>query len=529
VDRRPKLETLTRGTVPHPSTTRPRNHVLPSGRAAALFAFDSGSTLSFEDTSEIEERAAREAVRTSARVQRSPVKLHGLANWRLIACVFLPFAAGYYLSYLFRTINTLISGRLTTDLGINAADLGLLASVYFLAFGAAQIPIGSLLDRFGPRRVQSALLVVAAAGALLFGISTGFYALLIARTMIGFGVAAALMAGLKAVVIWFPRDQVALVNGYMIMFGALGGVSATVPAEWLMNRIGWRGLFELLAVITLATALMIYFAVPEPAETQTADARSSTLKTVYLNAQFWRVAPLSAVCVGSAWALQGLWAAPWLTDVEGLDRHSLITRLFIMAISICVGALLLGVIANRLRRRGIRTEIVLVALAVVFVMAELAVILRLPLPQLLPWCVVSMFGAATVLSYAIMAESFPARFAARANGGLNLLHFGWAFAAQYGIGLILEQWPRQGGHYPVIAYQTAFGLDVAVQVLALAWFIAPLLYAWVRALTRALTRALALRAIEAISSRLGNEGDVVETMTPSAEMIAFDATEDVNW
>jgi MFS family permease len=526
VDRRPKLETLTRGTVRHPSTTRLRNHVLPSGRAAALFAFDSGLTLSFEETSEIEERASREAVRTPSQVQSSPARGHGgLANWRLIAGVFLPFAAGYYLSYLFRTINTLISGRLTTDLGINAADLGLLASVYFLAFGAAQIPIGSLLDRFGPRRIQSGLLVVAAAGALLFGISTGFYALLIARTMIGFGVAAALMAGLKAVVVWFPRDQVALVNGYMIMFGALGGVSATVPAEWLMNRIGWRGLFELLAAITLATALMIYFAVPEPAETQKADLKSSTLKTVYLNAQFWRVAPLSAVCVGSAWALQGLWAAPWLTDVEGLDRHSLITRLFIMAICICVGALLLGVIADRLRRRGVRTEIVLATLAALFVTAELAVILRVPVPQLLPWCVVSMFGAATVLSYAIMADSFPSEFAARANGGLNLLHFGWAFATQYGIGLILEQWPRQDGHYPVIAYQTAFGLNVAVQVLALAWFIAPLLHARVRALTRALT----LRAMEAVSSRLENEGDVVETMTPSAEMIAFDATEDVNW
>jgi len=521
VDRRPKLETLTHGTVWHPSTTRPRNHVLPSGRAAALFAFDSGSTRSFEDTSEIEERAGREAVGTSARVQRSPVKRHGLGNWRLIVCVFLPFAAGYYLSYLFRTINTLISGRLTTDLGINAADLGLLASVYFLAFGAAQIPIGALLDRFGPRRVQSGLLVVAAAGALLFGISTGFYALLIARTMIGFGVAAALMAGLKAVVIWFPRDKVALVNGYMIMLGALGGVSATAPAEWLVDRIGWRGLFELLAVITLATALLIYLAVPEPAETQKADLRSSTLKTVYLNAQFWRVAPLSAVCVGSAWALQGLWAAPWLTDVEGLDRHSLINRLFIMAICICVGALLLGVIADRLRRRGVRTEIVLATLAALFVTAELAVILRLPVPQLLPWCVVSMFGAATVLSYAIMADSFPSEFAARANGGLNLLHFGWAFAAQCGIGVILEQWPSQDGHYPVIAYQTAFGLNVAVQVLALAWFIAPLIHA--------LTRALALQAIEAISSRFGHEGDVVETMTLSADVIFFDAVEDVDW
>jgi sugar phosphate permease len=107
--------------------------------------------------------------------------------WRLIARVFLPFAAGYYLSYLFRTINALIAGHLISDTGLDTADLGLLTSVYFLVFAAAQIPIGILLDRFGPRRVQSALLLVAAAGAGLFAVSTGLPTLLISRAMIGLG------------------------------------------------------------------------------------------------------------------------------------------------------------------------------------------------------------------------------------------------------------------------------------------------------------------------------------------------------
>src|SRR5258708_8866395 len=132
--------------------------------------------------------------------------------WRLIACVFLPFAAGYYLSYLFRTINALISDRLISDVGLGTADLGLLTSVYFLVFAAAQIPIGILLDRFGPRRVQSALLLVAAAGAGLFAMSTGLPSLLISRAIIGLAVSAALTAGLKSIVLWFPRAPVALVN-----------------------------------------------------------------------------------------------------------------------------------------------------------------------------------------------------------------------------------------------------------------------------------------------------------------------------
>ena len=89
--------------------------------------------------------------------------------------------------------------------------------------------------------------------------------------MIGFGVAAALTAGLKSIVLWFPRERVALLNGYMIMLGSLGAVSATTPAEHLLGWISWRQLFEILAVATGATALLIYTVVPEPASSRQQD------------------------------------------------------------------------------------------------------------------------------------------------------------------------------------------------------------------------------------------------------------------
>jgi MFS family permease len=440
-----------------------------------------------------------------------------LPTWRLVACVFLPFAAGYYLSYLFRTINTLISGPLSAELGLDAANLGLLTSVYFLVFGAVQIPIGSLLDRFGPRLMQSVLLVVAAGGAALFAASTDLPGLLIARAMIGLGVAAALMAGLKAIVTWFPRERVALVNGYMIMLGALGGVTATAPAEWLMSYVGWRGLFELLAAATVAAALLIFLAVPQEAQPMPPQRTPMKLRAIYRDPRFWRIAPLSASCIGSAWSLQGLWAAPWLTDVEGLNRETLITQLFFMAIGICLGALLLGTTADRLRRRGIATETLFAAVVALFVIAELALIMRLPLPSQLPWFVISIVSAATVLSFAIIAEYFPSELAARANGSLNVLHFGWAFVVQYGTGLILEQWIPQDGHYPAIAYQVAFAASAAVQIVALAWFAVP----WLRSLNwRA--RASFLRAF-------ANDKAPVEAVIATAEISMFEPHESGAW
>ena len=370
---------------------------------------------------------------------------------------------------------------MASEFGLDAAKTGLLASVYFLVFAGVQIPIGVLLDRYGPRRVQSVLLVLAAGGATLFGTATGFSELIVGRAMIGLGVAASLMAGLKAVVIWFPKERIALVNGCMIMLGSLGAVTATAPTDWVLDWIGWRSLFEVLTFSTIAIAAFTYFAVPESATNEAASTTSQlTLRSVYSDARFLRIAPLSAACIGSSWALQSLWAAPWLTDVEALDRQSLMAQLFVMALGISLGALLLGVMADRLRRRGITAEVVLAAMGIVFIAAELALILRVPMPSILPWCVVSVMGAATVLSYAMIAEYFPQGLAARANGALNLAHFGSAFAVQYGIGLVVGQWAPQGGHYPVIAYQFAFGLSVALQAAALLWFALP----WLRTLSR---------------------------------------------
>jgi predicted MFS family arabinose efflux permease len=186
------------------------------------------------------------------------------------------------------------------------------------------------------------LLVIAAGGATLFGNASGFPELLVARAMIGLGVAGSLMAGLKAIVTWIPRERVALVNGWMIMLGSLGAVTATAPTEWLLELVGWRDLFEVLTIGTVAIGGLIYMVVPERAadsEITTPAGKPLTLRSLYSDPRFLRVAPLSAACFGSSWALHSLWASAWLTDVEGFDRQSRVTQLFLMAVglSLCCG------------------------------------------------------------------------------------------------------------------------------------------------------------------------------------------------
>ena len=397
-----------------------------------------------------------------------------MRHLRVFIVVVLPFAAAYYASYFFRNIDALISHDLDVDLKLGAAHLGLLTSVYFLAFAFVQIPAGILLDRFGPRRVQSTLLLFAAIGAALFGLASRFEFLLIGRALIGFGVAGSLIAGLKAIALWFPKDRLPLVNGCFIMIGTLGVISATVQAEWLLHFIGWKTLFVSLAGLCVACALAIFIVVPEaPSVKPTTKARSIQYKMIYADARFWRLAPLSMMCISTAWALQGLWAASWFFDVEGLEHPAIVRRLFVMAISLSFGALLFGVVADQLRGRGVRPRTILCCIAIIFILAQIALVLDIPISSFLIWPIIASTGAATVISYSVLSEYFPIEILGQANSALNTFHIGGTFVIQAAIGLIVGLWTGEGGHYPAIADRTALGVNLAIQVLALGWFIAP--------------------------------------------------------
>jgi MFS family permease len=393
---------------------------------------------------------------------------------RLAVSVLLPFAAGYYLSYLFRSINALIAGDLVAELGLGAADLGLLTSAYFLVFAAVVLPCGVLLDRYGPRLIDSALLLVAAAGSLLFAVADSMVMLLVGRALIGLGVAVGLMAGLKAIVLWFPPERVALANGWYIMLGALGALSATGPAETVVQVLGWRGLFAVLAVASAAVALTILLIVPDrKAPAQAAASPRIGFLAIYLDPRFMRIAPLAALGVGTSFSLQGLWAAPWLADVAGLDRPAVVEHLTLMATALAASALLLGAVAERLRRTGIPTELFLAAMLALSMAAQLALLLGLPVSSHLLFAVIAAAGAATVLSFAVLAQYFPKEVSGRANAALGVLNMGAAFGLQCLSGFIVALWPADGGRYPAEAHQAAMAAGLGLQLIALGVFFTP--------------------------------------------------------
>src|SRR5690606_383322 len=199
----------------------------------------------------------------SARPETGGMAPVRLSVGRLFLVVFLPFAGGYFLSYLYRSVNAIIAPDLVAEIGLSAADLGLLTAAFFFGFALPQIPLGLLLDRFGPRRVQATQLVVAALGAVWFGLAEDKLGLIGGRALVGIGMAGCLMAAFKVITLWFSAERWPLVNGLLLGAGGLGAMAATKPIELLLGITDWRGIFFGISAITIVLAAVTHIIVPE--------------------------------------------------------------------------------------------------------------------------------------------------------------------------------------------------------------------------------------------------------------------------
>jgi len=389
---------------------------------------------------------------------------------KLIVVVFIPFASGFFLSILLRYVNAVIARDIAADFSLSPSDLGLLTSVYFLVFAAFQIPLGVLLDRFGPRRVLATLLLFAAAGGLAFGLARDVNELALGRALLGLGVSGCLMGSIKAFTLWFPLSRLATLNGWILAIGALGAMAATAPVEAIAGASGWRMVFYLLAGCAAAISALIFFVVPEralPGAGETWSRQFSEIGGILQSVFFWRVALALIVVHGAYQALQGLWLAPWLIDVGGLTRPQVANALLASSIAYGVGSVVFGTLADRMAQRLLAFKVGM-ALAVLAFFAIAAGVRE--------WATVVLmvygFGAcAAALPYAILTQHFPRELTGRVITASNIFMFLASFGVQWGVGALLRLWPAAEGRYPAEGYAVAFGIVGAVQLAVLLWLL----------------------------------------------------------
>ena len=392
--------------------------------------------------------------------------------------IFLGFAFAYFLSALLRAVTATLAPAFSTELGLQAADLGLLAGAYFFGFAAMQLPLGHALDRFGPRRVLLALMALAVLGCAAFAAAGSLAGLLAARVLVGMGVSACLMAPLTSYRRLFTPTAQLRANSWMLMSGSLGMVASTLPVQWALPALGWRGLFVVLAaLLVLAMGLILALVPRDQAAAPVAPARPDAMAApdggygaILRHRLFLRLAPLAFVQYGGLIAIQALWAGPWLTQVAGWSPDEAAGGLFFINLAMLFTFLAWGAAMPRLTAHGIGALGVLRA-GVPLTLALLAwAVWRGPQAGAAHWAAWCVASTCVSLSQPAVGQAFPPTQAGRALSAYNLVIFAGVFTVQWGIGLAIDAL-RALGLAPVPAFQAAFGGFGLLCAASYGWFL----------------------------------------------------------
>jgi len=391
----------------------------------------------------------------------------------------LPLAAVNFLNQASRVILALIGPLIALEFALSASDLGLLAAVLFVAYAAAQLPVGIALDVFGARRVQTVLTLTAALGFFLCAFSAGPLMLGVGRFITGIGISAGLMAMLKANAQWFPRARVAAMTGSGIFVGALGGMMATLPMQSILPLVGWRGGFMILGVMALMVAVWIWVSVADAPPGTVRPARRGMLVEVaafapiFAHADFIRFVPAIVVLSMVNFVYSGLWAGPWLRDVGGLDDAARALVLLCYAGGMAVGSIAAGQASSFLQVRGASAMLVpMVAVGAqlglhgVFILAPPGTLLGMALI----WASFAVIGAGAPVGYSAVGQRFGAELAGRVATAINATMLVMVFVMQYVIGAILDLWPQTAaGGWDPAGYGWAMGLTALMLTMTLLW------------------------------------------------------------
>ncbi|MDA7689044.1 MFS transporter [Candidatus Pelagibacter sp.] len=370
--------------------------------------------------------------------------------------IFLVFALGYYISNLLRAITATISPNLISEFNLSAGDLGLLGGGYFLGFAAVQIPLGYLLDNKGPKKIVSYFLLIAVLGMISFSLSENFITLLVSRILIGIGVGACLMGPLTAYRIWYQDETQQRANSWMLMVGAIGMLSSSLPVQFFLPIIGWRMIFITLALLTIFCIILIIFFIPNwnKENIQSNSKDNGSLKEIWNNDFFKSLVPMGFFNYGGLFAIQTLWAGPWMVKVSGYTPEQSANGLFIIYFSLLISFLSWGYLVPKISK-NVSDAIKLLKFGAPLNLIVLAFIIYLgPKAGAYHWAFFAVSSVFLSLTQPAVGMAFSLSNAGKALTSFNLLLFVGAFVLQWVIGILID-YSMSLGFSEIIGFKVA--------------------------------------------------------------------------
>jgi predicted MFS family arabinose efflux permease len=337
--------------------------------------------------------------------------------------------AGYLLSQFYRSFLAVLAPGLAADIGAGADDLARASGLWFLIFAAMQIPVGSALDRIGPRRTAGWLLALGGGGgAALFAAAQSPAHILAAMALIGIGCSPVYMAALYIFAREFRPAVFATLAAGLVGVGSLGNLAGSAPLAWAAEAFGWRGTVAVLAAVTLGVALAILALVRDPPPAEKA-GQGSLLDLIRMPA-LWPVLILMGVHYAPPIGIRGLWVGPYFADVHGAGPALVGTAALVMGLAMVAGNFAYGPLDRVL---GTRKWVILPGnlVAAACLLALWAFPAAGPVAAMALLAGLGFFGAAFGVVMAHGRAFVPAHLAGRGVTLLNLFGIGGAGVMQF--------------------------------------------------------------------------------------------------
>lgn len=395
--------------------------------------------------------------------------------------IFSVLAFVYILAYFYRVSLAVVAGDVSRELHLLPAQLGTLASIFFYAYAAAQIPLGPMIDRLGSRVVIGGCSVLTAVGGVLFSRAATMNEALAARVLLGLGTSCVLMASLAIFSHWFSKQEFGKVSGLMVALGNLGNLAGTAPLALAVSLIGWRSSFLAVGVVQAAVTVLIFCLVRDrPPQDPSGAGEAAALHTVGMlaawkqilsNRDFWLLGAVAFSWYGNFLAVQGLWGGPYLMQVLKSSRAETGGMLMYISIGFIAGSLLIDSFAQKTMRSYKNALLAGQALLLLLMTCFLGVAEHLPSAALaVLFFVLGIAFSSGVLIYPIVRSMFPVRIVGTALTSLNFFVLMGAASMQQVMGVIIGSFLKMTPDAPAQAFHAGFQFPVGAQAVAIALF-----------------------------------------------------------
>ena len=386
--------------------------------------------------------------------------------------IFLVFAFAFFISNLLRSIIATLSPILTSEFNLTAGNLGLLAGGYFLGFTCMQIPLGFLLDKHGPKKIVSSFLIIAIVGTASFALAQNFASLLISRVFIGIGVSACMMGPLTGYRIWFADKYQQRANSWMLMVANIGFVFSTLPVQILLPIIGWRWIFVGITFLIIISIVFILLFIPSWDHKFEKDENKpeGKLSDIWSNKFFKSAIPLGFFNYGGMYAIQTLWAGPWMVRVTGYSPLESAIGLFWINFIALIGFFVWGYILPKISKYGLNSFKLMKFGLPISYLVFLSIIMIGSKAGAFLLTIYILTSIVLTLSQPAVALSFPKHLAGKSLTSFNFVIFLGTFTMQWGMGLIIDL-SNSLGKSEIVSFQISFFVYLLCCIFSYLYFI----------------------------------------------------------